>query len=305
MNKKVKNVISFVISLMIMFLILVGSLSVFLDKVVLNENNYISVLKKESIYEQVEEYINENIEYLLVSSNIPIDVLSGTISKEEIEDVFDKYVSYTVSFMKNGDGEIPELDMAVYEKRVDDKINKFLRDNDMYVSTEFKEDLDGFKKTVLNIISSSLQIIDLSALSNSSMVKMVAKLFAVFSNVKFTLGIIFGIVVLSLGQFAVWTKRRSKRRYAWIGYSFVSSGMMMSLVGLSGYMSGFYKHIAIGVPYIKNIVVGIMQDYLLSFTFIGGICVVAGMMFRFVYWKHLFKVYSVNNKEDSVSFSVN
>lgn len=292
MNKKFKNVISFILSLLTMFLILVGSLSLFLNKVVLNENNYISILEKENVYEQVHEYINENIEYLLVSSNIPVNVLSDVVSEDEIKNVFRNYVYSTVDFMKNGEGEIPPLDMSIYEKRVDDKINKFLRDNNMYISTEFSNNINGFKNTVLNIISGSLQIIDFNILSNSSMIKLVAKLFSIVGSIKFILAIVCSILVLCVAQFLVWSKRRKNRRYAWIGYSFVSSGMIMLLVGFSGYISGFYKHVAIGVPYVKSIAVGIMKDYLLSFTYIGMGCTILGLVFMIIYWKHLFKVYS-------------
>lgn len=292
MKKVFKNSLSFIVSLITMFLVLVASFSFFLDKVVLNEKTYTKILNEEKIYDQIESYINENIEYLLIESNIPEDTLSGVISKEEIEDVLCDYVYYTVGFMKNNNAEIEPINKSVYEERINEKISNYLRENEMYVSAEFSENIEEFKSTILNVITSSLQVIDLDALSNSSMIKTIAKLSTLVTGVKFLSVVLLGIVLLSSIQFIIWNKRRKSRRYAWIGYSFMSSGMIISLVGFSGYISGFYKHIAIGVDYIKNMVIGIMQGYLLNFTYIGIASIVLGLLFMFIYWKHLFKVHS-------------
>ncbi len=296
MKKILKNSLSFIVSLTTMFLILIASFSLFLDRVILNEKTYMKVLEKDKIYEQVESYIYENIEYLLMESNIPEDILNDVISKEEIEEVLCDYVYYTVGFMKSGSGEIEPLNKTIYEERINDKINAYLRENKMYVSTEFNENLDEFKSNILNIISSSLQIIDLNALSNSNGIKAIAKLSSLISGVKFFAMIVLAIVLLSLLQFIIWSKKRRARRYAWIGYSFVSAGMIIFLIGLSGYLSGFYKHIAIGVEHLRNAIVAIMQGYLLNFTYIGLASIALGLLFMFVYWKHLFKVYSNSSR---------
>lgn len=296
MKKKLKNSLSFIVSLMTMFLILVASFSLFLDRVILNEKTYIKVLEEEQIYEKVESYIYENIQYLLMESNISEDTLNDVILKEEIEEVLCDYVYYTVGFMKSGSGEIEPLNKTVYEERINDKINAYLRENNMYVSTEFSENIDEFKANILTIICSSLQVIDLNALSNSNAIKVIAKLSSLISGVKFLAIIVLAIVLLSVLQFIIWNKRRRVRRYAWIGYSFLSAGMIIFLIGISGYLSGFYKHIAIGVEHLRNTIVAIMQSYLLNFTYIGLGSIALGLLFMFVYWKHLFKVYSNNSK---------
>ena len=269
MTKTLKNSLSFVVSLITMFLILIVSFSIFLDKVVLNEKMYIKALKKNDIYTQVGSYINDNIEYLLIESNISSDTLSG---------------------------EIEPLDKSIYEERVDEKLNAYLRENEMYVGAEFNENLNEFKSNVVNTICSSLQFIDLNALSNSNIIKTVAKLSSIVSG-KMFLGIgILSIVLLSGLQFIIWSKRRKVRRYVWIGYPFVSGRMIVLLIGLSGYLSGFYKNIAIGVEYLRNGVVSVMQSYLLNFAYIGLVFMVIGFLFMFIYWKHLFKSYSNDSR---------
>lgn len=50
---------------------------------------------------------------------------------------------------------------------------------------------------------------------------------------------------------------------------FISSGMIISLIGFSGYLSRFYNHVAIGVEYLRNMIVAIVQCYLLNFDYIG------------------------------------
>lgn len=292
MKTYVKNSLSFVVSLISMFLILVASFSFFLDKVILNEKTYIEVLEKEKIYDQVESYINENISYLLASSNIPEDTLEGVISEKEIENIFSNYIYNIVGFMRNTDDQIESLNTSIYEERINNKISNFLRENNMYVGAEFNDNIDEFKGNILNIITSSFQIIDLNALSSSSTAKLIARIASVAIGIEFFAVLVLGILILTACQSIIWKKGRKVRRYAWMGYPFISAGMIIFLIGFSGYLSGFYKNMPIGVLHLKNTMIAIMQKYLLNFTYIGITLIIIGILFMIAYWKHLFRSYS-------------
>lgn len=84
-----------------MFIIIVLSASLFLDKVVLNEQTYVKILQSENIPEKIKTHIDNNLDYLLILNNIPSGTLSNIISEEEIESTLYDYIYFTVEFMKN------------------------------------------------------------------------------------------------------------------------------------------------------------------------------------------------------------
>lgn len=291
MKKGIKNALSFIISLLTMFAILVASISLFLDKIVLNEHTYIKILQKENITKQVESYIYENLDYLLITNNIPTGTLDNIISEEEIEDTLYNYINFTVEFMKSRSGEIEPLNLEVYGDRFDNKIDDFIKKNEKNINDDFYGNLGDFKTSVLNIIKSSLQVIDLNALSKSPAIKLVAKASSIISGIKFFGLLSLIIIMLNLSHFIIWKGRRKSRGFAWLSYSFVSAGMILFLIGFSGYLSKFYKNIAIGIEHLKNTTIAIMESYLLNVTYLGVMILALGIVFMCVYWQHLFRVY--------------
>lgn len=251
MENKYKSVVAFFISLLIMFSIILVSGLAFFKSVVLNDGTYLKVLEREGTYDKIYNNINENIEYLLVSNNIPSDTLNGMITKDEVVETINYYIFYTVGYMKKEQGEIVELDMSSYRDRVDEKMNKFIRDNNLYGDTALLTHLDQFKQTVLDIIESDLQLVNLNEMSKSSLMMRVASLSSILNNSKLIVMSIGVVAVICLSMCLVWRKRKL-RRFVWIGYSFVSSGLIMFLVGISGIMSGFYNYEKDMIKKLKN-----------------------------------------------------
>ena len=291
MKKILKNSLSFIISLLTMFVILLTCLTVFLDKVVLNEQTYIKVLNEKHIISQVEENIYENLNYLLISNNIPSGTLDGVISKAEIKENFNNYINFTVEFMKNKKVEVPAVDTKLYTKRIDSKIDDFIEKNKKNISSEFYGNLGEFNSTAINIIKSNLQVINLNGLYESQTVRLVAKISELVTSKQIFVLLIALIILLSLSHFAIWRGRRRSRGFAWSAYPFLASGIILFLIGFSGYLSKFYENIAIGVDYIKNMSIGIIETYLLDITYIGIVVFVVGILIMSTYWRHLFKAY--------------
>lgn len=298
MKTNCKNGISFVVSLITMFLILAASLSFFLNKVVFNENTYTNALEEEQIYEQVESYIDNNVSYLLTSVNIPENTLKGIISEKEIEGIFSNYIYNSLNLLKNADEELGALNTSIYEKRIDDKLTKYLKKNDnYYFGMEFNDNLEELKSSVLNVITSSLQVVNLDFLSSSKSAKLIAKVLGFASGIEVFSFLVLEILFFSACQPVIWRRGRRARRYAWIAYPFISSGLLVFLVGFSGYLSGFYENMPVGVLHLKNTISIVIQRYLLNFTYIGIALIGIGLLFMFIYWRHLFHAY--NRKRNS------
>lgn len=294
-NKFMKNTLSFIISLLIMFLIFVSSISMISDKVVLNQETYISIMAEDNTIDKIKQEIDNNLNYLLISNNIPSGTFDEVILKNEIaQHVYDT-MKFTISFMKNNSEEIPVLDTEVYKKRIDEKINKFIEENIDNIGYEFYGTVDEFKKHAINIIDNYLQVIDMNQLSKSSMIKMIAAVSSLASNNKLYTGVAILVVLLSLIHFVIWRGKGKSRRFAWSAYPFISAGTVLALVGWSGYLSKFYENIPISIEYIKSFSICTIKIYLISFTYIGIAILVLGIIIMSLYWKHLFKIYYRNS----------
>lgn len=291
MRTYIKNIISFMISIMLMFLIVATSFTLFFKATILNPKTYINVIEKNNIYTNVYESIYSNIDYLLLTNNMPEDTLDGVISEGEIKKIVDDYIYYVVGFMKNENLEIPAINMESYESRVNEKIDDFLYNHSEYINDDFRYSIQDMNNTILNMIKNDLQVINLNQLSKSSAIKAIAKISNILNNGMLIVIMIGIIILVSLLYIAIWKKRKA-RRFAWIGYSFMSSGLLVFLIGLSGYISGFYNNFAIAIPYIASAISLIMKKCLLSLTFIGFVVLVIGLCFMSVYWKHLYKRYT-------------
>ena len=293
-NKTFKNVISSIIAIVTMFSIIATMSVVFFKTTLINENTYKSVFEKVGTYDDIVESINDNIGYTLVVYNIDKNILKDVISKEEVVDIIDSTIDSFIGFLK-GKASVLSYDKSIYEKRIDDAINNYLRDNSMYLNEDQKSDIENIKESLLNIIDSDLQIINFSELSKSNAMILVSKIVSIMNNNMVLVGcLVTNILLLSL-FFPIW-KRRRARAYAWIGYTSVSAGMILFLLSFSGYISKFYEYAIIAIPYVAKAVGFIIKKYLFNMSIIGIVVTFIGFFYMSFYWKHLYRRYTKKSK---------
>ena len=87
-------------------------------------------------------------------------------------------------------------DIGEYKKRIDNGINKYLRDKNVYLNESQNNDIENMKATILNIIDSELQIINFSDLSKSNAMIIVSKIISVLnSNIVLISAIVVNILI--------------------------------------------------------------------------------------------------------------
>lgn len=290
-KKIIRNVTSSIVAIVAMFSIILTMGIVFFKTTLINENTYKNIFEKVGTYDEVLQSIEENVTYALVVNNIQTDVLDNVISKEEIVDAIDSITYSVVGFLKGND-EVVSHDTTIYEKRVDETINNYLRDNSMYLSESQKNDIENMKASIVNIIDSELQIINFKELSNSTAIKMLSKIVNILNNNLVLIGFIL-INVLFLSIFFLIWKTRKVRGFAWSGYTLVSAGLIVFLISFSGYLSKFYEYAVIAIPYVAETVGFIIKKYLLNMSIIAAVVIIIGMLSMSIYWKHLYRRYSI------------
>jgi len=290
-KKIIRNVTSSIIAIVTMFSIILTMGIVFFKTTLINENTYKNIFEKVGTYDEVLQNIEDNVTYALVVNNIQTDVLDNVISKEEIVDTIDSTTDSVIGFLKGNDTVISH-DMSIYEKRVDETINNYLRDNSMYLSESQKNDIENMKASIVNIIDSELQIINFKELSNSTAIKMLSKIVNILNNNLVLIGfILINALFLSI-FFLIWKKRKA-RGFAWIGYTLVSAGLIVFLISFSGYLSKFYEYAVIAIPYVAEAVGFIIKKCLLNMSIIAAVVIIIGMLSMSIYWKHLYRRYNI------------
>ena len=288
-KKIIRNLTSSIVAIVAMFSIILTMGIVFFKTTLINENTYRNIFEKVGTYDKVLQSIEDNVTYALVVNNIQTDVLDNVISKEEIVDAIDSITYSVVGFLKGND-EVVSHDTTIYEKRVDETINNYLRDNSMYLSESQKNDIENMKASIVNIIDSELQIINFKELSNSTVIKMLSKIVNILNNNLVLIGFIL-INVLFLSIFFLIWKTRKARGFAWSGYTLVSAGLIVFLISFSGYLSKFYEYAVIAIPYVAETVGFIIKKYLLNMSIIAAVVIIIGMLSMSIYWKHLYRRY--------------
>lgn len=289
LKKIIRNVTSSIIAIITMFSIIATMGIVFFKTTLINENTYKNVFEKVKVYDKVLENIENNVTYALVVNNIQSDILDNIISKEEVVDTIDLITYSVIGFLKGND-EVISSDISVYEKRVDEAINKYLRDNSMYLSESQKNDIETMKSSIVNIIDSELQIINFKELSNSTAIKILSKIVNILNNNLVLIGfVLINILFLSI-FFLIW-KTRKVRGFAWIGYTLLSAGLIVFLISFSGYLSKFYEYAVIAIPYVAETVGFIIKKYLLNLSIIAAVVIIIGISSMSIYWKHLYRRY--------------
>ena len=302
-KKTVRNLLSSIIAIVTMFSVIVTMGLVFFKTTLINENTYKSVFEKIGTYDDIIESIDDNIGYTLVVHNIDKDILKGVISKEEVVDIIDSTTDSFIGFLK-GKNSVLSYDKSKYEKRIDDAISKYLRDNGMYLTEIQKIDIENIKTNLLNIIDSDLQIINFEQLSKSNAMILVSKIVSTIDNNMILVGlIVINIILLSL-FFAIWKKRKA-RAYAWIGYTLVAAGLIVFLLSFSGYISKFYDYAIIAIPYVAKAVGSVIKKFLLNMSIISLVVTCTGIFSMSFYWKHLYKKYTQESKGEKVEENSN
>lgn len=282
--KKLKNLASFIISLLLTFVFLANIFLVFFKNTVLDIGLYIEALENNKGVESIYESINDNISYLMLSNNIPQDTMKDIITTKEIQDEVDSTMITMVSFVLGMDSNESSLNTEPYLEKFDEKMNNFIAENSITMTDNLKNNINTIRASVDTILTSELEIVDLNKFVNSSVGNKIKKAFSILNSTAFSISVLAIDIILIAFIALIWGKKRFHRTFAWIGYSAVASGLIVFLISLSGYISKFYDSLIIGIPYLKNFIIAIIKVYLKNLCINSLFFIILGIIFIIVYF---------------------
>jgi len=287
--KKLKNLASFIISLLLTFVFLANIFLVFFKNTVLDIGLYIEALENNKGVESIYESINDNISYLMLSNNIPQDTMKDIITTKEIQDEVDSTMITMVSFVLGMDSNESSLNTQPYLERFDEKMDKFVLENSILMTDNLKNNINTIRASVDTILTSELQIIDLNKFVNSSVGNKIKNVFSILNSTAFSISVLAIDIILIAFIALIWGKKKFHRTFAWIGYSAVASGLIIFLISFSGYISKFYDSLIIGIPYLKNFIIAIIKEYLKNLCINSLFFIILGIIFITIYFVHYTK----------------
>lgn len=272
--KLLKNGLSLVLSMILMFTLILCTFTIFAKITLFKEYTYFSTMEKEEYYEQIHEGITSDIEYALVVNNISPDYAKDIITLTEVKDYCRTVLNQVMLYFGEGKNYLAPLDLTVYEERLDEVVHSFVKDNGLLLDEESKTVLEGVKANMLQVIRNNLELVNLEFLGTSSAVAKIAKLTTLFNTKLF--GILMVLPLIPIALIALIWGKKYKDALRWISYGFITCGFLIFMVFLTGYLSGFYNNIIIGIPYLKTMVISITKKLLMNLTILGFITTALG-----------------------------
>lgn len=258
-----KIILAFVCSLCLFSLMVLGVLR----STLFNQEFMVDQVHETKYAEMIAKEINTNIADIGLASNIPAEVLSDVVPAEVVQQNIDSYIRgiYTdVPFNLIGTDQI--------EANMDQAIAKYAEEKNIKISEEMTKNLTYMKESAISIFDQYVKLPYLLTYGHKVMQ---------FDDTLILLFIVASVVFLLLliGTMMVigkWWHRRL--RYS--AYIFGGAGLMMVVVPMLIYTSGYIERIAINSHAIYLFLTSYLTDFVLRFVWVG----VGSIILAFILW---------------------
>ncbi|MGL5378962.1 hypothetical protein [Clostridium sp.] len=276
MINKIKNIISFLLGIILMFTIVISVISIFLKGNFINEKVYKNILEKNEIYTKVNDSILNNISMLLSVNNLGAEVKDNVISVDEIKEEVDNVALGAIRYLNTGENNIVDIDKNKYTDRFKENLSNYISANGFFITTELQGQLDNVTEDVGDIIENEVELINVKVLKESSLIAKISKLTSAFSKGLYAAVLVLPIII-SILLLIIWG-RKYQSSTMWIGNGLIAGGLFVFIIFFSGYVSGFYNNVIINIAYLKELVANIIKHYLLTLSNLGLITTFIGVL---------------------------
>ena len=291
---KVKNLISFLISLFLLFAIMATSIVIFCNTTLLSGNYYVKVYEDNKIIDEMYDSINESTKYYMVQNNVPQKYLDEIMSKDEIKQEFGGYLSQITKFLCGDSEQVNEVNVDKYLSRIDDAFNEYVNDTGLIVNKVSTDSVNNLKNDIKQNLEAQIAIVNDNKIFETNSIQKLRKITRVVSN-KYVL---FSLIICDIMLFGVllmiW-KKDMFRFCSWCGSAFLSSGMLIFITFISGYLSEFYYNIPLSPEYVRNGISSIIKNVFERFAIFGTGVMLVGVALMAVNWMHILKIYKKNH----------
>lgn len=273
--KILRGVSSFILSLILAFIIVFSQVSLFINTKLLKPDYYISKFEKHGFYDYLYDSTYKNFGQVSMKSNLPQDLFKNIVTKDWIKEQTDKTIKETVDYMLYKADKLSVLDTKPQSDRFNDNLDNYLKSLNLKMDQSAAKEIESIKGQVSSIIKSQSNFIDINSVSKNTSFQHIRK--AVYLT--YTLKILIFIITLAVALLLLFAAGSGLSNFtAWIGYSLIAGGFFTFVPSIIAKLSGFMNNIAISEGPLKKLAVAFIMDSLNYFCITGGMALFTGIL---------------------------
>jgi len=278
-----KKVVSLIISFILVFLILGLVGNIVLKSTVLDKEYVLNKMNETEYYRSMSEEINSGFEEYIYQSGLPVDIINGIYTDEQVRSDVNSFVDYIYNdrqdFVVSG---------AEVKATLDERINKYLTEENIKLNEVGRANIDTFEELIVNEYNVKVQI-------STTVYEGLRNVFLTINKVEGMIlgnvGLIIGIVVC-VALLAVINKENIISVINYISIPVLSAGIIVK-AGLHLVEKTIdFDNILIYSKALTNLVSFTAKKLIVSFSNISTVMIVCGIVVIIIY-----AIFSQNSSE--------
>lgn len=280
--KKFKKFFLFVITLLLMFSLVILQFSIFVRFRLFNENFYETTLAKNNYYKYLNEDINTNFKTLSSLSAIPEEVFKESISEELIKTETNNNIKNAINFMTS-EKEVANngINMTQIEKNLLENIKTYAKNNNIQITTDVEKQIKTVSTDTSKLLNSHVNLFNIDQVKKINEFLKLKKILSIFYNYITLFSIIILVLIVII---MILNKKAPWRNLLWVGSGLISSGALILLPGLLGFVFKVPYRLAIEVSYIKEALTRFLERYFYFSIYSGFIAMILGIFMLSIYF---------------------
>ena len=183
----VKNIISYILSFIMVALIIAIVAVSFLQNKVLNEDYWKIQMEQNNYYEKLEDTVNDGFENYIMQSGMNSSVFEGIYDLDKVKED----TNFIVHAILNN--EEFKIDTSTIREKLDNNIRKYIKDNKVLVNKTTENQIQNFENAIINSYLNSVSY-------SNSIVKTVSSITRKVKNVipKIFIMVVILLIILNI-----------------------------------------------------------------------------------------------------------
>lgn len=150
--KVVKTILNLIISFLLIFALILGILFNFLSNKIFNKENILKRLEETDFYMEVSREVYSGFEDYIYQSGLPEDTISNLYTDEDIKNDINSIVNHIY------EGKEIVLSDAKISKNLDNKINDYLKQENIKLNKSEQDNVNKFKNLIINSYKNNIKM---------------------------------------------------------------------------------------------------------------------------------------------------
>lgn len=275
MKDRLLRVLSFFLVLFIMFLIplLVFRLSLS------NKNYYNDIFENNGAKAEICQDANDSIRLSYINNNISYRKYKFVVDEEVLYDDFTSTINSLLDYLTGNTDSMQFFDTNKYIIQFDSTMASDSCNNNLEISDKDNV-VSNIRSDINNAVWNSIDSTGVIKYANSSgLLSNVQKITAILSGDMLLIVIVSMVIIIVILMFCIGKMKLIK----YVSLSMIISGIIMSVVSFSGYLTKMYYNSPIGAQWLRKSVGDIIKNTFIDITVYSSVLVVLGIIFLIIY----------------------